>query len=78
MLITTLTRRLAILKRALARSVHDEVDLALTVVAIQIDELHESREPTIDDLREWFLENFDGDIEEHREYIQTALAGLVE
>lgn len=77
MSITTLTRRLAILQRAVARSVTDDVDFALVCVAIRIDELHGSREPTIDDLREWFLENYDGELEAHLEYIQTSLADLL-
>ncbi len=75
MSITTLTRRLAILKRAVARSVTDDVDRALAVVAIRIDELH-SGEYTLDDLRTWFLENYDGELEEHLEYIQQNLADL--
>ena len=74
---TTLNRRLAILRRAVARAETDEVDLALALVEINIDELHSEREPTIDDLRVWFLENFDGDIEPHLAYIQTELEGLV-
>jgi len=75
MSITTLTRRLAILQRAVSRAVTDEVDLSLTVVAIEIDSLH-GGSYTLDDLREWFLENYDGELEEHLEYIQTNLANL--
>ena len=60
----------------MARSVTDEVDFALLCVAIRIDELH-GESYTIDDLRVWFLENFDGELEEHLGYIQTELAEMV-
>jgi len=72
--ITTLTRRLAILQRAVSRSLTDEVDRALCVVAIDIH--MRGGEPTLDDLREWFFENYDGPLEEHLEYIQENLADL--
>jgi len=74
---TTMNRRLAILSRALERKSTDDVDYALTMVEIKIDSLHGERSATIDDLRVWFLENFDGDIEPHLAYIQTELEGLV-
>jgi len=76
MSITTLTRRLAILQRAVDRAVTDEVDHALICVEIQMDELHGESVPELDDLRIWFLENFDGDIEPHLAYIQRALNEL--
>ena len=69
------SRPVCILRRAVARSVTDDVDRALCVVAIRIGELH-GGEYTLDDLREWFLENYDGELEEHLEYIQTVLADL--
>ena len=75
MSITTLTRRLAILQRAVARSVTDDVDLALTVVAIEIDSLH-GESYTREDVDRWFLENYDGPLEEHLGYIQQNLADL--
>jgi len=76
--VTTLTRRLAELRRAVARRVTDDVDLALAIVEMEVDALHGGREPTIDDVIGWFLDNFKGDIEPHREYIQEALAEIVE
>ena len=75
MSITTLTRRLAILQRAVARSVTDDVDLSLVVVAIEIDALH-GESYTKEDCERWFLEHYDGELEDHLEYIQTALENL--
>jgi len=77
MSISTLTRRLAILRRAVDRSVTDDVDEALVLVEISIDALH-GESYTREDVERWFLENFDGELELHLQYIQTALAELVE
>jgi len=76
MSLTTLTRRLAILARAVSRTKTDEIDLALCVVAIEIDSLH-GGSYSRDDVDRWFLENFDGEIEPHLAYIQQNLADLL-
>ena len=59
---------------------HNEIDRALAVVEIYIDEFHGERRPTRDEVETWFVDNANIGVDEihyNREYIRNHLDRLI-